>query len=41
VNIKGKGGLVEKVGLRMIILRDLDGSVHLEVSSSGLVVGIC
>jgi moderate conductance mechanosensitive channel len=28
VNIKGKGGLVEKVGLRMIILRDLDGSVH-------------
>jgi small-conductance mechanosensitive channel len=28
VNIKGKGGLVEKVGLRMIILRDYDGSVH-------------
>jgi small-conductance mechanosensitive channel len=28
VNIKGKGGLVEKVGLRMIILRDFDGSVH-------------
>jgi small-conductance mechanosensitive channel len=28
VNIKGKGGLVEKVGLRMIILRDYDSSVH-------------
>jgi small-conductance mechanosensitive channel len=28
VNIKGKGGVVEKVGLRMIILRDGDGSVH-------------
>lgn len=28
VNIKGKGGLVEKVGLRMIVLRDLDGTVH-------------
>lgn len=28
VNVKGKGGLVEKVGLRMIILRDLDGTVH-------------
>ncbi len=28
VTIKGKGGLVEKVGLRMIILRDYDGSVH-------------
>jgi small conductance mechanosensitive channel len=28
VNVNGKGGLVEKVGLRMIILRDLDGTVH-------------
>lgn len=28
VNIKGKGGLVEKVGLRMIVLRDYDGTVH-------------
>jgi small-conductance mechanosensitive channel len=28
VSIKGKGGLVEKVGLRMIILRDYDSSVH-------------
>jgi small conductance mechanosensitive channel len=28
VNVKGKGGVVEKVGLRMIILRDGDGSVH-------------
>lgn len=28
VNVKGKGGLVEKVGLRMIILRDNDGTVH-------------
>lgn len=28
VSIKGKGGLVEKVGLRMIMLRDLDGSLH-------------
>jgi small conductance mechanosensitive channel len=28
VNIKGKGGLVETVGLRMIVLRDLEGTVH-------------
>ena len=28
VNIKGKGGFVEKVGLRLIVLRDFDGSVH-------------
>lgn len=28
VNIGGKGGLVEKVNLRMIILRDLHGNVH-------------
>jgi small conductance mechanosensitive channel len=28
VNIKGKGGLVEMVGLRMIVLRDLEGTVH-------------
>lgn len=28
VNIKGKGGLVEKVGLRMIVLRDFEGTVH-------------
>ena len=28
VNLKGKGGLVEKVGLRMIVLRDFDGTVH-------------
>jgi small conductance mechanosensitive channel len=28
VNIKGKGGLVERVGLRVVVLRDLDGSVH-------------
>jgi small conductance mechanosensitive channel len=28
VNVNGKGGLVEKVGLRMIVLRDLDGSAH-------------
>jgi len=28
VSIKGKGGLVERIGLRMITLRDLDGSVH-------------
>jgi moderate conductance mechanosensitive channel len=28
VNIKGKGGVVEKVGLRMVVLRDGDGSVH-------------
>jgi small conductance mechanosensitive channel len=28
VNVNGKGGLVEKVGLRMIVLRDYDGSAH-------------
>jgi small-conductance mechanosensitive channel len=28
VNISGQGGLVEKVNLRMIILRDLSGNVH-------------
>ena len=28
VQIAGKGGLVEKVNLRMVILRDLSGSVH-------------
>lgn len=28
VNISGKGGLVEKVGLRLIVLRDLEGTVH-------------
>jgi len=28
VNIGGKGGLVEKVNLRMVILRDLHGNVH-------------
>lgn len=28
VNIAGKGGLVEKVNLRMTILRDLEGNVH-------------
>ncbi len=28
VQIAGKGGLVEKVGLRMIILRDLSGNAH-------------
>jgi small conductance mechanosensitive channel len=28
VNVNGKGGLVERVGLRMIVLRDLDGSAH-------------
>lgn len=28
VNIAGKGGLVEKVNLRMTILRDLNGNVH-------------
>lgn len=28
VNIAGKGGLVEKVNLRMVILRDLAGNVH-------------
>jgi small conductance mechanosensitive channel len=28
VNVAGKGGLVEKVNLRMVILRDLAGSVH-------------
>ncbi|HYE33285.1 MAG TPA: mechanosensitive ion channel family protein [Methylomirabilota bacterium] len=28
VNLKGKGGLVEKIGLRTIQLRDLEGAVH-------------
>jgi small conductance mechanosensitive channel len=28
VNIAGKGGLVEKVSLRMTVLRDLSGNVH-------------
>lgn len=28
VNLDGKGGLVEKVNIRTVILRDLDGSVH-------------
>jgi len=28
VNVAGKGGLVEKVNLRMVILRDLAGNVH-------------
>ena len=28
VNLKGKGGFVEKVGLRMIVMRDFDGTVH-------------
>ncbi|MGV3771281.1 MAG: mechanosensitive ion channel family protein [Verrucomicrobiales bacterium] len=28
VNLNGKGGLVEKVGLRMTVLRDFDGAVH-------------
>ena len=28
VNIAGKGGIVEKVNLRMVVLRDLAGNVH-------------
>ncbi len=28
VNVAGKGGLVEKVGLRSVVLRDLAGNVH-------------
>lgn len=28
VKVKDRGGMVEKVGLRMIVLRDFDGSVH-------------
>lgn len=28
VNVAGKGGVVEKVDLRMVILRDLSGNVH-------------
>ncbi len=28
INVAGKGGVVEKVNLRMVVLRDLAGSVH-------------